>query len=129
MKCPLKNLFLSLFVLALSPHNVSGQSGKCGYISSGVRNDRTFTFRFLAAGAKEVKLSTQVISGQQDMTGDDTGIWSVTLGLVEPDIYPYCFIADGTLVADPKNSRIFSGEGFQNSLVEIPAETAQLLFR
>jgi 1,4-alpha-glucan branching enzyme len=129
MKCPPKNLFLSLFVLALSPHNVSGQSGICGYISSGVRNDRTVTFRFLAPGAKEVKLSTQVISGQQDMTGDDTGIWSVTLGLVEPDIYPYCFIADGTLVADPKNSRIFSGEGFQNSLVEIPAETAQLLFR
>ena len=129
MKCPPKNLFLSLFVLALSPHNVSGQSGIRGYISPGVRNDRTVTFRFLSPGAKEVKLSTQVISGQQDMTGDDIGIWSVTLGPVEPDIYPYCFIADGILVADPKNSRIFSGEGFQNSLVEIPAETAQLLFR
>jgi 1,4-alpha-glucan branching enzyme len=129
MKCPPKNLFLSLFVLALSPHNVSGQSGICGYISSGVRNDRTLTFRFVAPGAKEVKLSTQVISGQQDMTGDDAGIWSVTFGPVEPEIYPYCFIADGILADDPKNLRIFPSEGFQNSLVEIPAETAQLLFR
>ena len=129
MKYSVKSLFFSLFVLAVSLHNMSGQPGIRGYISPEVRDDRTVTFRFLAPEAMEVKLSAKFISGRQDMTRDDAGLWSVTLGPVEPDIYPYCFIADGIQVADPKNSWIFPNEGFQNSLVVIPAETAQLLFR
>jgi enterochelin esterase family protein len=80
----------------------------------------------MAPNAKEVKISTQFIDGQQNMTKDDKGLWSITLGPVEPDIYPYCFIVDGIQVADPKNSWIFPNEGFQNSLVEIPAETPQV---
>ena len=62
------------------------------------------------------------------MIKDDQGIWTITLGPVEPDIYPYCFIADGIQVADPKNSWIFPNEGFQNSVVEIPADTRADLY-
>jgi len=80
----------------------------------------------MARNAKDVKLSTQFISGQQTMIKDENGIWSITLGPVEPDIYPYCFIVDGLQVADPKNSWVFPNEGFQNSLVEIPAGNPQV---
>jgi enterochelin esterase family protein len=76
----------------------------------------------MAPDAKEIKLSVQFITGQQNMTKDEQGLWSITLGPVEPDIYPYCFIVDGIQVADPKNSWIFPNEGFQNSLVEIPGD-------
>ena len=53
------------------------------------------------------------------MHKDSAGVWSITLGPVEPDIYPYHFVVDGVHVADPNNSAIFPNEGFQNSLVEI----------
>lgn len=102
---------------------MSGQPGMQNFISPEVKKDRTVTFRFRAPNAKDVKLSTQFINGQQAMTKDANGIWSITLGPVEPDIYPYCFVVDGIQVADPKNTWIFPNEGFQNSVIEIPDAT------
>jgi enterochelin esterase family protein len=57
------------------------------------------------------------------MTKDSEGIWSITVGQVKPDMYPYHFIADGIQVADPCNSAIFPNERFQNSIVEITGKT------
>jgi enterochelin esterase family protein len=57
------------------------------------------------------------------MIKDTSGVWSVTVGPVKPDIYPYNFLVDGVQVADPRNTAIFPNEGFQNSLVEIDGGT------
>lgn len=115
---------LILFFIALS--GISGQSGMQNFISPEVNKDRTVTFRLRAPNAKDVKLSTQFIRGQQAMTKDANGIWTITLGPVEPEIYPYSFIVDGIQVADPKNSWIFPNEGFQNSVIEIPDATPKV---
>ncbi len=103
----------------------SGQQGRPAFTSPEIQNGNSVTFRFLAPNAREVKLSTQFVAGLQTMTKDENGLWSITLGPVEPDIYPYCFVVDGIQVADPKNSWVFPNEGFQNSLVEIPSPTPQ----
>lgn len=126
MKYLYKIALLTLLVPFLNTSYISGQPGFQNFISPEVNKDRTVTFRFMARNAKDVKLSTQFVSGQQAMTKDENGIWSVTLGPAEPDIYPYCFIVDGIQVADPKNSWIFPNEGFQNSVVEIPADKPQV---
>ena len=57
------------------------------------------------------------------MSKDTSGTWSITVGPVKPDMYPYSFMADGIQVADPRNTAIFPNEGFQNSLVEITGNT------
>jgi len=88
-----------------------------------VRADNTVVFSFLSKTAKDVKVSTQFEKSPVLMTKDSTGIWTVTLGPVKPDIYPYNFIVDGTPIADPRNSAIFPNEGFQSSLVEITGPT------
>lgn len=93
------------------------------FVSPEVKPDNTVTFRFQSKTAKEVLLSTQFEKARVKMSKDTSGIWSVTLGPVKPDIYPYHFIVDGTSVADPKNSLIFPNEGFQSSLVEITGAT------
>lgn len=98
------------------------QMGRQSFESPVVSADRMVTFRFFAPNANSVKLSTQFVSGQQTMTKDEGGVWSITLGPVDPDIYPYAFVVDGIQVADPKNSWVFPNEGFQNSLVEIPGK-------
>jgi enterochelin esterase-like enzyme len=126
MKKLFKILIPAILVIIWNSPDSSGQPGRQSFISPEVKADRTVTFRFLAPNAKEVKLSTQFITGQQAMTKDDNGVWSITMGPVDPDIYPYCFIVDGIQVADPRNSWIFPNEGFQNSLVEIPAENPQV---
>ena len=87
-----------------------------------VHKDNKVTFRFYAPNAKEVKVSTQLASGAQPMTKGDSGIWSVTLGPVKPDMYPYNFQVDGIQVAAPRNSMIFPNEGFQNSIIEISGD-------
>ncbi len=58
------------------------------------------------------------------MTKDSSGIWSVTVGPVKPDIYPYNFIVDDVSVMDPANVNFFPNERFKASLVDVPGDTA-----
>ena len=92
-------------------------------ISPQVKQDNTVVFSFLSSTAKDVKLSTQMEKAPVVMTKDSNGVWSVTLGPVKPDIYPYNFVVDGVSVADPRNSATFPNEGFQSSLVEVTGPT------
>lgn len=92
-------------------------------VSPQVNPDNTVTFRVLAARAKEVKLNAQFEKAPVAMAKDSMGVWSVTVGPVKPDMYPYSFNVDGISVADPRNSALFPNEGFQNSLVEITGST------
>lgn len=88
-----------------------------------VHPDRTVTFRLPAPNAKRVELSAQFLKGNQPLTRDESGLWSVTVGPVEPNLYPYNFVVDGLSVADPANVAIFPNECFKSSLVDIPGDT------
>jgi enterochelin esterase family protein len=87
-----------------------------------VHPDRTATFNFKAPNARQVELSGQFLKGNQSLKADSNGLWSVTLGPIEPNLYPYCFMVDGVAVADPNNEFIFPNERFKNSLLEIPGD-------
>lgn len=87
-----------------------------------VHPDRTVTFNLRAPGAEKVELSGQFLQGNQPLNTNNAGVWTITVGPVEPDLYPYCFIVDGVSVADPLNQDIFPNEGFKNSLVDIPGD-------
>src|SRR5215213_12025958 len=93
-------------------------------VSPQVLPDKKVTFRYLAPSAKEVKLGgSQFGATNVPMTKDSIGIWSVTVGPVRPDIYPYSFIVDGVTVMDPANEDYFPNERFKASLVDIPGFT------
>lgn len=93
-------------------------------ISPNIHADNKVTFSYLAPFANKVLLDGgQLGSAQVAMAKDTAGVWSVTVGPVKSDIYPYSFIVDGVQVADPRNTNIFPNEGFQNSLVEITGNT------
>lgn len=93
-------------------------------VSPEVHGDRTVTFRYLAPRAKIVKLSGQFQKGPVEMNKDSLGIWSLTVGPIKPDIYPYSFQVDGVTVMDPANVAFFPNERFKASLVDIPGEQA-----
>ncbi|HEX5170996.1 MAG TPA: alpha/beta hydrolase-fold protein [Cyclobacteriaceae bacterium] len=92
-------------------------------VSPQVNADKTVTFRYLAPLAKEVKLSAQFQKSPVDMTRDSIGVWSITIGPVKPDIYPYSFHVDGVTVMDPANVSFFPNERFKASLVDVPGDT------
>lgn len=93
-------------------------------ISPQVLPDKKVIFRYLAPSAKEVKLGgSQFGANQLPMIKDSIGIWSVTVGPIRPDIYPYSFVVDGVTVMDPANEDFFPNERFKASLVDVPGFT------
>jgi enterochelin esterase-like enzyme len=93
-------------------------------VSPQVLPDKKVVFRYLAPSAKEVKLGgSQFGANQVAMTKDSAGIWSLTVGPVRPDIYPYSFVVDGVTVMDPANKDFFPNERFKASLVDVPGFT------
>jgi len=106
------SLFMAGFAISQPPRVAP-------FVSPQVNPDNSVVFRLLAPSAKEVKLNVQFEKANVPMTKDTSGVWSVKLGPVKPDMYPYHFVVDGMQVADPRNTNIFPNEGFQNSIVEI----------
>lgn len=91
-------------------------------ISPKVHADKKVTFSYRAPGAKEVILDGQFPPGKAPMVKDDQGVWSVTVGPLKPDIYPYSFRVDGVNVMDPANADFFPNERFKGSLLDVPGE-------
>jgi len=88
-----------------------------------INPDKTVVFRYIAPQAKDVKLSAQFEKAPVQMTKDASGTWSVAVGPVKPDIYPYSFIIDGIQVMDPGNVAFFPNERFKGSLLDVPGDS------
>ncbi len=74
-----------------------------------VAADHMVTFRIVAPAAREVTVAGEFMKGSKPLQKDDKGLWSVTLGPIEPEIYNYNFTIDGVRTIDPNNPRVKSG--------------------
>jgi len=88
-----------------------------------VHPDNSITFRYYSRTAQRVSVSGEFSNASQPMLKDTSGIWSVTVGPVTPDIYPYSFRVDSVQLADPNNTYIFANERFKRSIVDVPGNT------
>jgi enterochelin esterase family protein len=91
-------------------------------VSPEVHTDRTVTFRLQAPNAKEVKVSGELPIGTKDMTRDEKGLWSVTVGPLPPELYSYSFILDGLSMVDRANPVIKPGRATTASIVDVPGD-------
>lgn len=92
-----------------------------------VNADGTVTFCYKNDNAQDVQVDVQ-FAGRHAMERDSvSGLWTVTLGPADPDMYPYCFVVDGVSIMDPQCQQWFPNEGFKNSLLDIPGPTTPLL--
>jgi enterochelin esterase-like enzyme len=107
-----------LFCLAATAHPQQSQ-----LISAEVHPDRSITFRLPAPKANEVTVSvnSSPVSGPQRMEKDDKGVWSATVGPLDPEIYSYAFSVDGLIITDPNNPNIKPGVRSSSSVIEVPA--------
>lgn len=115
-----KKLLTSLAAIAMSIVAFAQPGGGWGvnHPSPVVNPDNTVTFNLVAPKAKSVQINAQ-FAPATDMQRRDDGSWTITLGPVAPDIYPYCFVVDGIQVMDPQNAEWFPNETFKNSLLDV----------
>jgi enterochelin esterase family protein len=73
------------------------------------RPDHSVVFRLLAPKANEVKLAGEFMDGQKSMQKDENGLWSVTIGPLQPEIYNYNYFIDGVRTIDPNNAHVKTG--------------------
>jgi enterochelin esterase-like enzyme/beta-lactamase class A len=85
-----------------------------------VSADRKVTFRLRAQQATLVAVGGDFVQGAQLMQRGDDGLWSVTLGPLNPAIYSYSFRVNGVSVLDPSNPMIKQGESGSASMFEVP---------
>lgn len=97
---------------AAAPKNVS---------SPEVASDRHVTFRLAAPQAHEVQVTGEFLKGSKNLEKNEMGVWSVTLGPLEPEIYNYNFTIDGVRTIDPGNPEVKTGStpGTISSILEI----------
>jgi len=91
-------------------------------VSPEVHQDCRVMFRLKAPKAANAGVDVQFADGLQSMTKGEDGVWSITLGPAEPDIYEYSFVVDGLQISDPANSWMKFWGGTAKNLVEVRAE-------
>jgi enterochelin esterase-like enzyme len=74
-----------------------------------VAADRHVTFRLRAPAATTVTLSGEFMRGSQPLQKSADGVWAVTVGPLDPEIYNYNFTIDGVRTVDPGNPDVKTG--------------------
>jgi enterochelin esterase family protein len=94
-----------------------GASAAQRLVSPEVHADRTVTFRIRAPQASSASLALQ---GSKPMSKDESGLWSITVGPLDPEIYEYSFTVDGARVLDTANTLLKTGRALSGNLLDIP---------
>ena len=129
----LRSAFVSLvIVLGVIPSAdaqpaAGGRVAPPPFVSPEVDTDRTLTLRCFAPNATQVTASGELDGTPHPMTKGPDGVWTVTLGPLQPDIYTYAFDVDGVVALDPKNANTKYGYGRFGpvSVVQVPGDGPQ----
>lgn len=131
----MRRLFLLASMAAVALSQTPGGERPEAIISPEIGPDHRATFRIRAPKASEVLVSASVgtlnpkpAGMTKDQPGmwnmpmrkDSTGLWTVTIGPLEPDVYRYVFFVDGVRGIDQSNPNVRPGGAVHWSYFEIP---------
>jgi enterochelin esterase family protein len=116
---------MSRFALALLIAAAAfAQPGAPRIVSPEVLPDHRVTFRIAAPKTTEaVLMFGDANPKSHPMTKGQDGVWSVTLGPFEPEVYPYYFMLDGAKAIDLSNPIMKVGTTVDASLVEVRGDS------
>ena len=96
-------------------------------VSPRIADDGSVTFQLYAPQAEEVTVAGDWRWVPQPLEKDASGVWSVTVGPLKPDVYIYAFSMDGVRVVDPKNPLIKEGNRGVESMFIMEGPEADFL--
>ncbi len=103
-----------------------GGGGNAPVRSAEIAEDRKVTFRLRAPKATEVVVSGQWANGRAAMTKATNGVWSVTVGPVEPGVWEYSFNVDGVGMIDPANPAMKPMREPRTSILHVTGATPMI---
>jgi enterochelin esterase-like enzyme len=89
-------------------------------VSPEVAADRRVTFRLRAPRATEVQVRGLFFQDRVPLAKDAQGVWTATVGPVDPGLYEYNFSVDGRSMVDPGNPAIQPAIEPEVSILEVP---------
>lgn len=88
-------------------------------VSPKINSDLTVTFTLNAPNASEVLLVFGAMENHP-LTKDDKGVWNVTIGPLQPELYTYALLVDGLRIVDPLNPELQGGTAPGMNLLNVP---------
>ncbi|MBP1670274.1 MAG: esterase, partial [Bacteroidetes bacterium] len=100
-----------------------------GFKSPEIMPDNTVILRLLSKEAASVAVSGDWMPGwgtSVPMVKNDTGLWSLAVGPLSPELYSYTFLIDGVRVLDPNNPQVKRDGSRNESMLLIPGMESDL---
>lgn len=127
MKSTLFTLFLVSFSFLLTAQEAPWLRARV--VSPEIQEDNSVTFRMNAPDAEQVQLSGGWMEGwgtREDMVRNDTGLWSLTVGPLEPEIYTYAMWVNGVKTLDAANTSVMRDGSRYESMLLVPGPESDL---
>jgi enterochelin esterase family protein len=107
--------------MTATAQEVGARVAAAAVTSPEVAADRRVTFRLRAPAASRVAVSGD-FGPDTDLRKGEDGVWSVTVGPLDPEMYVYFFLVDGVRLTDPSNPQVKVGyvTTTTTSLVTVP---------
>jgi enterochelin esterase family protein len=98
-------------------------------VSPEIHEDLSVTFRLFAPDANSISVTGGWMEGwgaSEALIKNDTGLWTLKVGPLEPEIYTYSFSIDGIILMDPANIRVMRDGRRYASMLLVPGEASAL---
>jgi enterochelin esterase-like enzyme len=145
MKLNLKNSLVALVIFLMTTSLVIGQEPArpaaapparpafampARIISPEILPDNSVVLRVYSKDASKVTVSGEWKSGPGEaLVRNDTGMFSITLGPLKPELYGYSFTVDGVRMIDPNNVQVRRDGVRYESFFIIPGQESDLYFQ
>ncbi len=119
-------VFCFFCVNAVVAQEISWQQGP-QFESPVIAENNTVTFNVYSPTASSAFVNGSWVGGNNiELSKNAEGIWSVTVGPLEPTIYHYNVILDGVSILDPKNPKAMrDGSRYASTLI-IPGDGSEI---
>lgn len=145
MKTILKSAFVTIVTLFVTSFCIYGQEDRpaerpaerpafrmpARVISPEIHPDNSVTFRVYSNDAQTVTVSgewQQGFGAREDLVKNDTGMFELTVGPLEPELYGYTFTVDGVNTIDANNVQLRRDGSRYQSFFIVPGTESDLYF-
>jgi enterochelin esterase-like enzyme len=145
MKTILKSAFVTIVTLFMTSFFIYGQEDRpaerpaarpafrmpARVISPEIHPDNSVTFRVYSKDAQTVTVSgewQQGFGAREDLVKNDTGMFELTVGPLEPELYGYTFTVDGVNTIDANNVQLRRDGSRYQSFFIVPGPESDLYF-
>ncbi len=111
-------LFFVCLFLTSQAQEISTQQGP-QITSPAIADNNTVTFNIYSPNANSISVSGSWVDGENvQMTKNSDGVWSATVGPLDPSMYHYNIVIDGISAIDPANPKAMrDGTRYASTLI------------